>query len=195
VPLQALASVVDNIDSDTEGGFVRKLHFFAVALVLPALLSGCATLPNDSGRGDVLRLVADETGHDIPGPEDHPGNLLAELLQQQPLTPESAVRIALVNNPLLRAEYARLGIAAAAVYDAGRLSNPRLGVSVMSSTESSTANQVTFGLAHSFTDLLLVSSRSRLAESEFERSKFEAGAAILNLAADVNVAYYALVGA
>lgn len=173
---------------------MRKLLYPAIALVLAAILSACATLPADGGRGDVDNLVAERTGHAIPAAADVPDTLVTELLLQ-PLTSESAVQIALVNNPQLRATYARLGIAAAAVYDAGRLSNPRLGVSVMSSTESGTANQVTFGLAQSFTDLLLLSSRSALAEGEFESSKREAAAEILNLAADVNVAYYALVGA
>ncbi len=150
-------------------------------------------------------LVADRTALDLP--QDHHyappldnslDNSRDDLLEQlllQPLTPESAVHIALINNPQIRMEYARLGIAAAAVYDAGRLSNPGFGVAVMSSSESSAANQVTFGLAQSFTDLLLLESRSRLADAAFERSKQAAGAAITNLAADVSVAYFDLVGA
>lgn len=207
-----------------------KPGFIATAFALLATLSGCASLPQDSGVGDVHNLVADRTGLDVPlpdarvgvphndphnglhrGPQDnladtppddllghslgHSLDTLLEKLLQQPLTTESAIQIALINNPQIRVEYARLGIAAAAVYDAGRLSNPGLGVSVMSSSESSAANQVTFGLAQSFTDLLLLSSRTRLADAQFERSKQEAGAAIINLAADVGVAWFDLVGA
>jgi cobalt-zinc-cadmium efflux system outer membrane protein len=136
-------------------------------------------------------LLGNSQGHSL----GHSLDTLLEKLLQQPLTTESAIQIALINNPQIRVEYARLGIAAAAVYDAGRLSNPGLGASVMSSSESSAANQVTFGLAQSFTDLLLLSSRSRLADAQFERSKQEAGAAIINLAADVGVAWFDLVGA
>ena len=51
--------------------------------------------------------------------------LLAEL-GNEPLALNDAVHFALVNNPALRARFAELGFAAAEVYDAGRLSNPRL---------------------------------------------------------------------
>jgi hypothetical protein len=139
--------------------------------------------------GDVRNLVADRTGRDILVPDGHTGDLgdeppddsfdpLLEQLLLRPLTLESAVHIALVNNQQLRMEYARLGIAAAAVYDAGRLSNPGFGVAVMYASESSAANKVTFGLAQSFTDLLLLSSRSSLAGAAFERSKQEAAGPI-----------------
>ncbi|MCB1690150.1 MAG: TolC family protein [Halioglobus sp.] len=158
------------------------------------VLSGCATLPEDSGRKDVQRLVASRTGQ-VPASADADIPKLVSSLLSQPLTAGGAGRVALLNNPSLQAEYASLGIAAAEVYNAGRLANPGFSLSVMVSDESSTPNQVTFGLAQSFTDLLLLSARSRLANSEFERAKLEVGAAVIDLVADVEVAYYNLVGA
>jgi len=165
-----------------------------LATVLLALLQGCATLPEDRGLADVHSLVADRTAQVLPAADADTTVLVAELLAQN-LTPRAAVHIALVNNPRLRAEYARLGISAAAVYDAGRLSNPRLGASILYSDEHSTANQVSFGLTQSFTDLLLLPARSGLAEAEFERTKLEVGAAIIDFAADTEAAYFRLVGA
>ena len=50
------------------------------------------------------------------------------------------------------------------------------------------------GLAQSFTDLLLLPSRSRLAKGEFERAKTQAGGAVMALTRDVEFAYYMLVG-
>jgi outer membrane protein TolC len=173
---------------------VTNLKCLTVALVLQISVFGCATLPEDRGMGDVRSLVADRSGQTASLATPQKAELVTQLLSQ-PLTAQRAAQIALLNNPQLRAEYAHLGIAAAAVYDAGRLSNPRLGASVMYSSESSAANQVTFGLAQSFTDLLLLPSRSRLAEGEFARTKQEVGAAVINLVTDVESAYYTLIGA
>jgi len=165
-----------------------------VGLIPLALLSACASLPEDHGQSDVNTLVADRTAQVLPAADADIRALVSELFSQ-PLTSRVAVQIALVNNPRLRAEYARLGISAAAVYDAGRVSNPRFGVAVMYPDESSAANQVTFGLAQSFTDLLLLSSRSRLAAAEFERTKLEVGAATVALASDAEAAYFRVVSA
>jgi len=161
--------------------------------LLGAALSGCASLPADYGRGDVAVLLKDR-GHDVsaPGAAAAARRLLAEL-SGKPLAAGDVVRLALINNPRLKAEYANLGFAAAEVYDAGRLSNPSLSASVLIPNVGGEANQVSFGLAQSFTNLLLLPSRSRFAEGEFERVKQEVGAQILNLAADTEVAYYRLV--
>ncbi len=165
---------------------------FVCWLVLsPALLVGCASLPTNLGRDEVSAL-AEARGQPLPVTVTDE-QLLAELTAK-PLTTESAVRIALVNNPRLKAEYARLSIAAAEVYDAGRLSNPTLSAAWLDSDESGAADQVTYGLVQRFTDILLLSARSRLAKGEFERAKLTAGSAIQNLAAEVQSAYYRLVG-
>ncbi len=158
------------------------------------ILSGCASLPRDRGIGDVRSMVADRSGHVLSEPDSETQKLVADLLAA-PLTADSTAQIALVNNPRIRGEYARLGLAAAEVYNAGRLSNPRFGAAVLFPNAASAANQVTFGLVQSFTDLLLLPARSRFAKGEFERAKQEAGAAIIDLAADVESAYYRLVGA
>jgi cobalt-zinc-cadmium efflux system outer membrane protein len=169
-------------------------------LMLVALLavSACASLPADRGFGDVRHLVAERGGREWPAEDTAADSdtqkLVAEWLAQ-PLTADRVVQIALVNNPRQRAIYARLGLASAEVYNAGRLSNPRFSAAVLFSNAAAAASQVTFGLAQSFTDLLLLSARSRFAQGEFERAKEQAGSEILNLAADVETAYYRLVGA
>lgn len=164
------------------------------ALCAIALLAGCAGLPADRGRGDVAALLK-ERGRDVARP---PGADSAGQVRQwtaQPLGPDDAVRVALVNNPRLKAEYARLGFAAADVYEAGRLGNPRLSASMLFVDEPGLADKVDFGLAQSFTNLLLLPARSRYAEGQFERVKALVAAAVLDLAAEVEAAYFGLAGA
>ncbi|MGH8530766.1 MAG: TolC family protein [Nevskiales bacterium] len=166
----------------------------AVALPLAAL-SGCASLPADSGRGDVASLLK-QRGHELPVQDDaQAGHRLLAEITGKPLTARDAIHLALVTNPGLKAEYTRLGFAAADVYDAGRLNNPSLSASVLFPNVSGEANQVGFGLVQSFTDLLLLPARSRFAAGEFERAKFLVGTAALNLAADTELAYTRLAAA
>lgn len=159
-------------------------------------LSGCASLPADSGRGDVTAWVKNR-GHAMAAPDSTPANVRGQIKEilSKPITAEDATRVALVNNPRLRAEYAKLGFAAADIYDAGRLSNPSLSASLLIPNASGESNQVGLGLAQNFTHLLMLPSRSRFAEGEFERVKQLVGARVLNLAADTEAAYYRLVGA
>lgn len=166
---------------------------FAVA-VSGVVLSGCASLSSDRGVAQVRRMVADRSGHDLSVPDADTQKMVTELLGA-PLDADRAAQVALINNPQVRGVYARLGIAAADVYDAGRLSNPSFNASLLFSNRAGAADQMTFGLAQSFTDLLLLPARSRLAKGDFERAQQQAGASILALAADAQYAYYALVGA
>lgn len=172
-----------------------KRQFLFPAALLVVLLPGCASLPTDSGRSDVASLLK-QRGYDTPVNDDtQAGQRLLAELAGRPLSARDAIHLALVNNPGLKAEYARLGFAAADVYDAGRLSNPSLSASVLFPNVSGDANQVGFGLVQSFTDLLLLPARSRFAEGEFERAKLLVGMSALNLAADTELAYTQLAAA
>ena len=166
-----------------------------VLALLGAVLSGCASLPADSGRGELSTLLK-QRGHDVKAAGDVAATrlLLAELADR-PLHSTDAVWLALVNNPQIRAEYAQLGFAAAEVYDAGRLSNPRFSVSVLEPSVRHENKQIGLDLVQNFSNLLLLPSRSRFARGEFERVKQTVGANVLNLAADTEAAYYRLVGA
>ena len=172
------------------------MHWWKIpALVAAALLAGCAGLPADRGRGDVAALLK-ERGRDVSQMSDSPATqaLVKELIAE-PLAAEDAVRVALLNNPRLKAEYARLGLAAADVYEAGRLSNPRLSASILFVDESGLDDKLDFGISQSFTSLLLLPARSRLAKGEFERAKALVGTEVLGVAAEVESAWYALAGA
>ncbi|TDJ34431.1 MAG: TolC family protein, partial [Gammaproteobacteria bacterium] len=163
------------------------------AAVVVVLVTGCASLPKDLGRSDVDALVA-ERGR----PTLEADTSLSELvgtLTAEPLTADSAIHIALVNNPRLSGAYARLGFAAAEVYAAGRIRNPVFLGSFLDSSVSGQRDQVTLGLVVSFTDLLTVPARKRLAAGEFAAMKQSIGAEVLDIAAEAETAYYRSVSA
>jgi cobalt-zinc-cadmium efflux system outer membrane protein len=176
------------------GGALNQRILLAAAIAAP-VLAGCASLPADNGRDQVMTLVR-ERGLDVSqlGDAEAARVLLAEL-NGKPLGATDVVRLALINNPKLKAEYARLGFAAADVYDAGRLSNPVFSAAVLYPDVSGQASQVTLGLVQSFTDVLLLRSRGKFARGEFQRMQQSVGAVTVNLAADAEAAYFRLVGA
>ena len=101
------------------------------------LLVGCATFSTDGGIDTVSTAVQERTGAAtrlVRSDEDAAAvrTLVAESLAG-PLTPDAAVRIALVNNASLQARYAELGIAEAELVQAGRLPNPRFSFSRLGS--------------------------------------------------------------
>ncbi|MGV2480145.1 UNVERIFIED_CONTAM: hypothetical protein IGO34_25420, partial [Salmonella enterica subsp. enterica serovar Weltevreden] len=114
----------------------------------------------------------------------------------RPLTPEIAVQLALLNNPGLRRDTAELGFAAAQVYDAGRLANPVLSAVRLSPGDSTAANaSLTLGIAVNFVNLLFLPANSRFAGAQFESAKLSLASRTLNLASEVEAAYYEAVGA
>ena len=133
----------------SQSPFLRR----AAPIVLLAL-SGCASVPADLGRGDVDALIqARGQPLDASASIEASAELLRSLTAA-PLTPDSAVRIALINSPSLKAVYAELGFAAANVYEAGRIRNPIFSGALLDSSASGERDQLTLGLVGSFTDLI-----------------------------------------
>ena len=107
--------------------FIFKL-MGASALIL--VISGCATLSPDSDAASVEQLVQGKTGGVAVTLSQDPQAVQAALadLLKGPITAESAVRIALLNNPSLQASMATLGVSDADRVQMGRLPNPHFSI-------------------------------------------------------------------
>lgn len=169
-------------------------HLLFPASLLSLGLAGCASLPTDWGRGDVSGLAA-ERGRTMPQVSD--AKAFTDQALGAPLTADTAVQLALLNNPDVRRETARLGFAAAEVYDAGRLANPTFSLTRLTGDSSAGANvpQLTLGLAFNFANLLFLPANHRFAKAEFEAAKLDVASAAMDLAAEVESAWYEAVGA
>ena len=91
-------------------------------------LVGCASFSPDGGFDKVSDLTKERTGQAVSDQRTDASAQtararVAELLKQ-PLTADSAVEIALLNNRGLQASFAELGIAESDLVRAGRLANP-----------------------------------------------------------------------
>lgn len=103
------------------------IRLMATALA-SLVLAGCASFSADGGFGTVEQLTKERIGQ-TPSYQrtdeqtDTAAARVADLLKQ-PLTADSVVQIALLNNRDLQASYAELGIAESDLVRAGRLANP-----------------------------------------------------------------------
>src|SRR5690349_11008032 len=104
------------------------MRLTAAAAAAALVLAGCASFSPDGGAGKVSELTHERTGQGVTlqrstDDVDSARARVGELLKQ-PLTPEGAVEIALLNNRGLQASFSELGIAEAERVRAGRLANP-----------------------------------------------------------------------
>lgn len=162
-----------------------------LALALATALAGCATPSPRPGDADIDRLLLARGGPPT-APEATPESVQAWL--SEPMTADRALRLAMLRSPRLQEEYARLGLAHAEVLEAVQVENPRLSLSRLSLDPGDGADR-TIALGLPLADLLVLPARARLAAAEFERARLEIAGAVLEVASEVEAAWYAAVGA
>ena len=171
---------------------VRTVALGVIALTL----GGCASFSRDGGIDAVSSMTAARIGQDVRLPQkgDADGLAQAELgqLLKQPLSAETAVRVALLNNRGLRASLAQLGIAEADLVQAGRMANPSIGFSRMSGGgETEIERSVMFDLV----GLLTIPLRRDIESRRFEGARLVAASDAVRLAADTRKAWFNAVAA
>lgn len=158
-----------------------------------SLLGGCARGSLQRDVSSVDDLLRPRVGVAVPSRSavgvTTDGDTVARLLAQ-PLSPESAVRIALIAHPALRATYAELGLARADVVQAALLANP-----VLSFDRFSGGRFQEFGIAQSFIDLLSQPMRKRVAEAQLTGAKLRVADQVFRHVAEVRSALVEAVAA
>ena len=163
------------------------------------VFSGCASVPKDAGFSDVQNIIEQRIGRRVhwnQGTSEDAAvvDVVRSMLQQE-LTIDEAVQIALLNNRSLLATYEELGIAQADLVQAGLLRNPTFGASFRFPDKTVGGHRSTnteFSVVQDFLDLLVRPLRKKVAAAQFEQAKLRVGNAVLDLAAEVRSAYYAL---
>ena len=161
-------------------------------LVLIGSLSACA--PRDAGFGSVQVLLEQRTGldaqwHYLDGPTDA---TVVEMLAQ-PVGPEEAVRIALLNNRDLQASFEELGIARAGLLEASLPPNIELGFerNPVPGERSEYSFEATIDLSR----LLFLSMNRGVASAELDAVRFQTTGTLLGFVQAVRTAYYDYQGA
>ena len=171
---------------------VRVIALGVAALVL----TGCSTFSKDGGFDAVSVMTTDRTGQPIqfskPGADTTVVESNVAQLLSKPLTADSAVQVALLNNKGLQASFAQLGIAEADLVQAGWMSNPSFSFGRMSGGHDVAIERA---IMFDIVGLLTLPVRSKIESRRFELAKLQAASDAVRLAADTRKAYFNAVAA
>src|SRR6266487_4036964 len=161
-----------------------------LGLVLGAgVLAACEHVDPNPAFAELANTVHLRTGKRVQwnrgSAEDAQAQAAVTSLLNRPLTANSAVQIALLNNRNLQSTYEELGIAQADLVEAGLLRNP-----IFTFERRFPGQALEMDLLKEFIDILLLPLRKRIAAAQFEAAKLRVGHEILKTAAEVRAAFY-----
>ena len=170
-----------------------RLTATAAAVVL---LAGCASFSQDGGFGRVADLTKERTGQTTlwqrSASDKETARVRVDELLEQPLTPDSAVELALLNNRGLQASFSELGIAEADLVRAGRLGNPSLSFSHTSGGGSVEINR---SVVFNVLGLLTLPLATDVGKRRFEQAQYQAALEAVSIAAETRAAFFSAVAA
>lgn len=160
------------------------------------VLTGCASFSQDGGFDSVDKLTKDRIGQSpsyqrSADQADSAATRVAELLKQ-PLTADTAVEVALLNNKELQASYADLGIAEADLVRAGRLSNPSFTFGRLSGNG---VVEIDRAVVFNILGLLTMPLAKQVEQRRFEQAQLQAAYESVGAAADARKAFFEAVAA
>lgn len=168
----------------------------AVLGVLPLILSACANFSGDGGMEPVKKQVSAEIGAEakkIASKEDaEAAQERVKALLAQPLTAETAVQVALLNNRGLQARYNFLGISEAAFVEASIPPNPTISIERIAGTGFV---EIDRRLAINLLSLLTLPARKDIAEKQFRAMQYKTVESTFRVAAETRRLYYKAVAA
>jgi outer membrane protein TolC len=171
---------------------MKRLATFLAALAL----AGCASFSEDARFGPVADAVKERTGAQTQwvGSEEEAGTVrerVKELLAE-PLTPQGAVQIALLNNPGLQAQYAEVGIAEADLVRASRWRGPTFSFARLRRGDE---REYERGVFFDVLGLLTIPLSTKAQERNVQAAQSRAAAEALRVALDARKAWFSAVAA
>ncbi len=168
----------------------------SLALSLAVLLSGCASFSEDGGFNAVESATRSHIQKDVVWARDEAAQARiqarVDALLAQPLSPDDAVQIALLNNPGLQAAFNTLGLAEADRVAASRLPNPGISIGRLTrGSEVEWERSLHFNLAR----LLTMPMRADIEQRLFDQTRRGLTLEVLRLAGDTRKAWYSAVAA
>jgi len=173
---------------------LRPARLGALLVGAATLLGGCASYSPDGGLGVTRDIAARELRQDVvrvrePADSDRVRSRVTALLRS-PLTVDTAVRIALLNNRGLQAAYNDLGISEALFVQASLPPSPTISLARFASTGTIDIERQ---LLVTILGLATLPQRRAIAEVRFTQAQLRAADDTLRLAGDTRRAYYRVV--
>ncbi|NWG47237.1 MAG: TolC family protein, partial [Alphaproteobacteria bacterium] len=161
-------------------------------------LSACTSAPRDAGFSTISDTITDRSGitpafvgETIPA---EAARSRVDALLARPLTEESALEIAFLNNRAIAARLFELKAARGRLIEEGRPPNPFISGLVIDVQGEPATNYVA-SLGVDLLDLLFLPQRLRAAKAEFGAAQLRASAELVDFIADVRASFYEAIAA
>ena len=163
-------------------------------LVFLVAAAGCASVERTAAMQDVDRAVWARIDEHVQwqqnSDEDHAAEVQIRTLLKDELSVQEAVRIALLNNRGLQANYERLGISQADLVQAGMLENPELSLQYLFGDEG---DLLEASIIQPLMNVVTLAARKKIEQAQAQQVRLEVAQSVLDVALEVRAAYYAVV--
>jgi outer membrane protein TolC len=160
-------------------------------------LAGCASFSQDGGFDRVSELTRERTGqaptYQRSAPDAGTARARVDELLKQPLTAETAVEVALLNNRGLQASLQSLGIAESELVRAGRLANPIFSFGRM--REGGGVVEIERSVVFNVLGLLTMPVAQNVERRRFEQTQLQAASEAVAVAQEARRAFFSAVAA
>jgi cobalt-zinc-cadmium efflux system outer membrane protein len=163
-----------------------------LAMTIPA---GSAREKEGAFQG-VQQSVQERSGKTVRWEEDQAAHeqALQEVRQllRKPLTVDTAVQIALLNNRSLQATFEEIGLSAADLREAATFPNPRFDLAIRFPDKPPSGTYIDYGAAIDFLSIIMIPLKKQVAKVQLEAAALRAADATLELVSQVKSAFYSL---
>jgi cobalt-zinc-cadmium efflux system outer membrane protein len=166
---------------------MQKMYRYLFTILL--FFVGCTRIPPEDDC--VSQMIAKRIDAYMDPGDDLNSTILC--LIDEELTADSAIQIALLNNPKVQALYEDVGVARAGLVEAGLFTNPFVGLEIRYPPKKGLHTNIEYLITTSLLDIFLIPLKTRLAETEYQQAKLLVSNAILDLAFEVRTAFYELI--
>ncbi len=175
-------------------GLARATQLRRTLLIAVACAPAFACVPSrHSAFSPVGHEVVQRTGYEVRwqqrGPESAKSQKLVDELLAAPLSLDAAIKLALINNRDLQADFENLGIGLAELADASSVGNPEMEVALRLPL-SGDGQKVDLGAMQNVITLLSLPGRRNAANAELKALRMQATGAVIDLVAEIRIAFY-----
>jgi hypothetical protein len=168
-----------------------------VAVAGVALLAGCASFSSDGGFDRVSELTKERTGqapsYQRSSQDGDTARSRVDELLKQPLTAESSVEVAFLNNRGLQASLNFLGIAESELVRAGRLANPVFSFGRL--RDAGGVVEIDRAVMFNVLSLITMPVARQVEQQRFEQAQLQAAGDAVLVATEARRAFYGAVAA
>lgn len=151
---------------------------------------------NADAARSVQQLIRNRSGKDLRWEKNQAAREQAlqdaRRLLRKPLTIDTAVQVALLNNRTLQASVEDVGLSTADLLEASTIPNPRFDLAVRVPDKPPSGTYIDYGAAIDFLSIIMIPLKKRVAEDQLEGAALRVAHETLELVSQVKTAVYSL---